>query len=204
MKNTLSRRSAIRKVTGGTVALELARQLLNQGQPVPLLALFGCPFPTSYRWFARARQMVRAQVRRVSTRAGRMLSSLPSSALRPAAPISLRVGENKKTNRTQPEQGADAIVQFRTRVQRATLAAARRYRPGPFAGPISQFLPSREWLNSGFAPLAWRALAQSAEEHFGPAGCTGAQMLREPYAQVFAQLFSQRCQHLAERPRNKF
>lgn len=185
---------------GGTVALELARQLPALGQPVHLLALFGCPFPTSYRWLARARQAVRTQFNRVVARLGRTLAGASAG---PAAHTTPPARATRTSNPSQLVQESDLVVQLRIKVQRATLAAARRYRPGPFAGRISQFLPSRDWLHSGFAPLRWRALGQSAEEHFGPDGCTSAQMLREPYAHFFAQLFRQCCQRLVEHPRSK-
>jgi hypothetical protein len=81
---------------------------------------------------------------------------------------------------------------LQTRVEDCTLAAARRYTPGHFAGRVSLFLPSREWLRSGNKPLHWRSVARESEEYFGPDGCDSDEMLREPNVPAVAELF-RRC-----------
>ena len=73
------------------------------------------------------------------------------------------------------------------KVERATLAALSRYVPGHFAGRVNLFLPSRE-LGSDHVMLRWRSVARRTEVYFGPDGCDGDAMLREPYAPRFAEL----------------
>ena len=85
----------------------------------------------------------------------------------------------------------DSVLVLRAKVERATIAAARRYTPGHFAGRVSLFLPCKEWVRSGNEPLRWRSVAQHAEEYFGPDGCNTDIMLGEPHAPVFAELFRQ-------------
>jgi hypothetical protein len=81
------------------------------------------------------------------------------------------------------------VLVLRARVENSTLAAARRYTPGHFAGRVGLFLPSREWLRSGNEPLHWRSVARESEEYFGPDGCDSDQMLREPNVLAIAELF---------------
>jgi hypothetical protein len=61
-------------------------------------------------------------------------------------------------------------------------------------GRVSLFLPGREALRSGRGELCWRSVAQVAEEYFGPGGCDSHDMLREPAAAAFAELF-RRCEN---------
>ena len=81
----------------------------------------------------------------------------------------------------------------RARVERATVAAVRRYPPRHFAGRLKLFLPGAEWQRSGVAALHWRALAAQAETYFGPDAATGSDMLRESHAPAFAALFRGAC-----------
>src|SRR5207244_12989213 len=87
----------------------------------------------------------------------------------------------------------DPVLVQRARVGDATVAALRRYVPGHFAGNLSLFLPSKEWLGWGHMWRKWQSVAQCTEEYLGPDGCDGATMLREPYAPIFAELFTQHC-----------
>ena len=84
------------------------------------------------------------------------------------------------------------MLALRAAVERAAVAAARRYAPRRFPGRASLFLPCRTWVHSGKEPLRWRSLAQDAEVYYGPDGCNGDNMLREPFASAFAELF-RRC-----------
>jgi len=85
----------------------------------------------------------------------------------------------------------DSVLVLRAKVERATIAAARRYAPGHFAGRVCLFLPCKAWVRSGLEPLRWRSVARDTEEYFGPDGCNNDIMLREPYARAFAELFKQ-------------
>jgi thioesterase domain-containing protein len=86
----------------------------------------------------------------------------------------------------------DPVLALRAKVERATVAAVRRYTPRRFAGRVALFLPGPQWQHSGVAARRWRTLADRVEEYLGPEVSTGFDMLREPHAAAFAQLF-RRC-----------
>lgn len=160
---------------GGTVAFELARQLLQDGADIRFLVMFASPYPTSrptrLRLFlgTRLRLFLAEQVQRV-IRHARALAS-----------------------RSWMERRLYITEKLRLRkARRATLAAIRRYTPSPFAGRVKMMLPSKASVNSNCAPLYWRSVAQHTEVYFGPDGCDRTDMLREPHARAIAELFT-RC-----------
>ncbi len=172
---------------GGTIAFELGRQLLQERAAIPFLALFGAPYPASYRLLPQLRRQLGRQVERV-VRHARALASLPS------ADRGLYIAErlrNHKANSAERPAAPDSVLVLRAKVERATFAAARRYTPGHFAGRVSLFLPCKEWVRSGNEPLRWRSVARHAEEYFGPDGCNSDIMLRELHAPAFAELLKQ-------------
>jgi hypothetical protein len=65
----------------------------------------------------------------------------------------------------------------------------RAYHPRPFAGALCHFLPSREWAQGPFLGLRWKSVARHSEEHFGPDGASGDDMLLPQHAPAFAELF---------------
>ena len=174
---------------GGAIAFDLARQLLRDGAAVSLLALFGTPFPTWYRLLPQLRQRLRDQVERV-VRHTIALTSLSFGEQRLYIAEKLR---NRTAQHAAEPPTTDPVLIQRGKVERTTLAAIRRYVPGHFAGRLSQFLPNREWLSVGNTVSQWRSVAQYTEEYCGPDGCTGDNILREPYAPAFAELFRQCC-----------
>ncbi len=175
--------------TGGTIAFEMARRLLHARAAIKLLALFGAPYPASYRLLPQLRQ-------RLSQKAARVARHARALALRPPGERRLYIAEilRQRSERRAAELHAtrDPVLVLRTRVEDITLAAARRYTPGHFAGRVGLFLPDRQWLRSGNEPLRWRSVARDTEEYFGPDGCDDEQMLREPNVRAFAELF-RRC-----------
>ena len=80
---------------------------------------------------------------------------------------------------------------LRRKVERATVAAGRRYTPGPFDGRVCLFVPNRKWVHSIDEPLRWRLVAQDTAASYGPKGCSVHNMLHEPYVATFAALFQQ-------------
>lgn len=176
---------------GGTIAFELARQLLRDGAAISVLALFFSPYPTVYRRLPLLRRRVGQQVARVVKHA-RALTSLLSGERR--LYITERLRQRAARRAAEGPTARDSVVVQRDKVKRAMVRAMRRYNPGHFAGRVSLFLPNREWLCSGEAPLQWRSVAQGTEEYFGPDGCEGHNMLLEPYAHVFASLLRQCCE----------
>jgi len=169
---------------GGTIAFELAQQLSRNGATVPLLALFGCPYPAYFRYPAQFRQYVLAQARRAA-KAGRDLAAQPWSS------YFLGKVEQRRTRRDAKRTAAlDPVLVQRVKVERATLKAVRAYTPRPYAGRIGLFLPGNEWLRSGVAVDRWKARSQRTFDYFGPDDSGGQDMLREAhYAAAFAQLF---------------
>jgi thioesterase domain-containing protein len=178
---------------GGTIAFELARQLLRDGAAIDFLALFGSPFPTWYRRLSQLRWQFGRQVKRVATHT-RTVISLSSTERRSYVAERLR---NRKALRTSALAATpDPVLVQRERLGAATVAAIRRYAPGHFAGRLNLFLPT-QWLCPDEVLVQWRSVVEYAEGHFGPDGCTGDSMLREPYASAFANLFRRYCQGTA-------
>jgi thioesterase domain-containing protein len=180
--------------TGGTIAFELARQLLEENMAISMLALFGAPYPTSYRFLPQLRQRIGHQAARV-IKYTRAVASVPlGKRLSYIAEVLRQLNDRRAA---EHHAARDPVQVLRVRVEDITITAARRYSPGHFAGRVSLFLPSKEWVrskewvHSGDEPLRWRSVAQSSEEYFGPDGCNGNNMLLEPHAPAFAELFKQ-------------
>ena len=169
---------------GGTVAFELARQLSRGGASVRCVALFGCPDPTWYRLPSQLAWRLRQQMTRVAghARAFRSLSWRELSSY-----IAERRRQRRELRATADAAALDPVLVRRAAVERATIAAIRRYRPAPFAGRLSLFLPCPGWLPS--ATPVWASLAQRTDEYVGPVGCDNDTMLRPPFAAHFAALF---------------
>src|SRR5205823_1271031 len=111
---------------GGTIAFELGRQLLQERAAIPFLALFGAPYPASYRLLPQLRRQLGRQVERV-VRHARALASLPSANR--GSYIAERLC-NHKANSAERPAAPDSGLVLRAKVERATFAAARRYTPG--------------------------------------------------------------------------
>src|ERR1051325_6459031 len=142
---------------GGTVAFELARQLSHGGASVRYVALFGCPDPTWYRlpsqlgrrlrqggasvryvalfggpdptWYRLPSQLgwrLRQQMTRVAGHA-RALSSLSWRAL--GGYIAERRRLRLAGGGAAQAAALDPVLVRRAAVERATIAAIRRYRP---------------------------------------------------------------------------
>jgi thioesterase domain-containing protein len=169
---------------GGTIAFELGRQLLQERAAISFLALFGSPYPTSYRLLPQLRQRIDFELER-ALKHTRALASLSFKGRRSY------IAEKLRQRKARFDATPDPVLVLRARVEKLTMAAVRRYSPRHFAGRVSLFLPSKEWLLSRDAPLGWRSVARSTEQYFGPDGCNGDRMLREPYARAFAELFRQ-------------
>ena len=170
---------------GGTIAFELARQLLEQGSELRFVALFTSPYPTAYRVLSQLRQRVAGEVERVSTHA-RTLLSLSNRERRQYITQRLR---DRKARRNAPPAPPDPVEILRAKVQAATIVGLRRYTPRQFEGRLSLFLPNKRWLRPGSPMLRWRRVAREVDTYVGPDGCDGDHMLLEPYVPVFADLF---------------
>lgn len=172
---------------GGSIAFELARKLAQEGAEVAFVALFGSPYPTAYRALRQLRMRMANVVDRVAMHA-RALAPLSSQERR--CYVAQKLERRRERRRAARRIESDAVLAQRARVEKATIAAVRRYTPAPSPVHLALFLPKRAWADSLDAPLSWRAVGQSAEEYFGPDDCNGDVMLRD-HAPAFADLFRQ-------------
>ena len=128
---------------GGTLAFEVAQQLVAAGHEVSLLALIGSPFPLM---FGRASLMwIRL--------AGYTTALAPTEFLR-------RLRQRFERRRAQALMGSPAR-KARERVESATVAAVRKYTPRPYPGHIDLFVTGDKWHRSH----QWARFARSLREH---------------------------------------
>ena len=146
---------------GGSIAFELARQLLRDGATVSGLALFGAPYTTSYRRLPRLRKRLTSQVEYLQRHA-RALASQPFG--KRWAYLAERLRARKARQTVERPAALGPLLAQRGRVERAIFAALRRYIPGEFDGCLSLFLPCQQWVDSAEQPLRWRAVAQHSDE----------------------------------------
>jgi len=167
---------------GGTVAFALAQQLSREGAVVSLLALFGSPYPAYFRLRAQLLQRVAEHAARIGVLARGLAVRSPAECRRYFAD---RMRRRQDRISAAAAAAADPVLALRAKVERTTVAAVRAYTPGEFAGRVALFLPSTKW------DLArrWRSVAPHAEQYFGPDTCGSQDMLREPNAGTFAELF---------------
>jgi thioesterase domain-containing protein len=171
---------------GGSVAFELARELELAGTEVRFLALFGCPYPV---YFTRAAQLWNGLARQLERLGwhGRELAAQSWGERRRY--LARELGERRERLDAESSRAADPVLARRAVVERATVAAVRRYRPRLYEGRVKLFLPGTGWQRSGVAALRWCAVAAHAETYFGPDSAGGSDMLLEGHASAFAALF---------------
>lgn len=128
---------------GGTLAFEVAQQLVAAGDEVPLLALIGSPFPTM---FGRA-SLLRVRV------------SSYASALTPGG-FARRLLLRRERQKGQGLVSA-ATLAARQRVESATVASVRNYIPKRYPGQIDLFITADKWHRSHL----WRTFAGTVCEH---------------------------------------
>jgi thioesterase domain-containing protein len=172
---------------GGTIAFELARQLLQQGTKVQHLMLVAGPSPGWYRFLPQLRNTLACQLARVGKHAG-ALAAAPG----PSDYITGALRRWQQQRRDSRSHAADPVVARHTRVGDITLEAVRRYAPLFFDGRVCLIVPNRKWLCGRDALLArqWEPFARSVEHHHGSDDCTGDRILLEPYVRTTAELFS--------------
>jgi thioesterase domain-containing protein len=129
--------------SGGTIAFEVAQQLAASGQEVSLLALIGSPFPTRFRHLPQ-----------ILLRVSRYADALVSGSF-----------VRKLQRRLKPidylEEVSPTVLAARERVDRATIAAVRMYRPRRYEGQIDLFVTGDKWHRSN----QWRAVAGNIREY---------------------------------------
>ena len=169
---------------GGMTAFELGRQLLQAGREVSVV-LLGGPYPTTYRPLAIAPALLQARWSRLRRWAGGHWRAIGRLSARGKLSY---VRDRLRRRGSGPKSPAaqDPVLELRRAVERATIAAARRYTPAPFEGPLFLFVPSRRSANNREKQLRWRSVAPNAVVYFGPDGCTRDEMLHDPFAGAFA------------------
>lgn len=135
---------------GGLLALEVAQQLIAAGQEVALLALIGTPFPYTFKPFPRLLLRINQHAR------GLLFGPLEERKRY----IRGRLERRRRSAAVAAETSSEALA-ARKRVQAATMAAVRRYRPRYYPGQIDLFVTSDEWRQA----TPWRKLAASVREH---------------------------------------
>jgi thioesterase domain-containing protein len=173
---------------GGMIAFELGRQLLQTGAQIDFLALFGAPYTTRYRRLPMLRERIAQEMERMVGHT-RALVSLSAGERRLYMAGKLQAYKARRAAASSAAR--DPVLVLRAGVERATLAAARRYTPGHFAGRVCLFVPCENWSRTLNEPLRWRSVAGRSEEYFGPDGCDTDNMLLESHAPAFAELFRQ-------------
>jgi thioesterase domain-containing protein len=128
---------------GGTLAFEVAQQLVAAGEEVALLALIGSPFPSMFG----CASMMRVRLARYA------------KALTPGA-FTLRLQQRLERQRAQAIVGSTTLI-ARGRVERATVAAVRSYRPRPYPGQIDLIVTADKWHRADL----WKAFAGTLCEH---------------------------------------
>lgn len=128
---------------GGSLAYEIAQQLVASGEEVAFLALIGAPFPAM---FAKSSLL-------------RVRLSSYSNALTPAG-FMRRIRLRRERLKAQ-ELVSPAAHAARHRVEAATVAAVRNYIPKPYGGPIDLFITADKWHK----PHLWRPFAPNLREH---------------------------------------
>lgn len=173
---------------GGIVAFEVARQLRALGEEVRVLALFGTPCPTAYLLRNLVQILCRYLLNRIPHHLRAMTGSHSGNALgylrdRIRGFFGEFLKRSKAAQATEGEKNMAAIV------AEATMKAVRAYNPGRYPGNIHLFLASQVAMEQNYGnELDWGKFADgNLRIHIGPDGCTGDTMLRDPYAQFFAE-----------------
>lgn len=129
---------------GGSLAFEVAHQLVAVGETVSFLGLIGAPFPTMF---------TKSSLLRVR------LTSY-SDALTPAG--FLRRIRLRRERQKGEELVSPAARAARHNVEAATVAAVRNYTAKPYHGPVDLFVTADNWHKSHL----WRPFAPNLQEHY--------------------------------------
>jgi thioesterase domain-containing protein len=166
---------------GGTVAFEVAQQLVSKGHNVGLLALFESPFPYYYRPELAFSNGCRYLFHRVQDHA------------REIARLNWKTRAEYIADRIRPRKGGarnevPSHAPF-NEVADATIRAVRAYDPSIYPGRIHLFRASGDIRRRDLTRVQkWRLYAASGcEEHVGLDGSDGSNILIEPFVDASAQ-----------------
>jgi thioesterase domain-containing protein len=142
---------------GGTIAYELAQQLIREGTTVHFVALFAGAFPKCYRVLPQLHERLALRARRT----GKHLRTLGMQTFNDARRyITERLARINESRAAAP----DPVLALRARLKEVTAAAVSRYVPRELNGRVCLFLPSRTSLLSGDRMQAWRGVTPNIEE----------------------------------------
>ena len=151
----------------GAIAFELACKLSTQGKDVALVLLFGCPYPTSYRFTA---QYIARPAFRLSHHV-KAIASMPITQGWRYASTLLGRHLNGDFQRSEVQQAPppmkDRVAARGLAIKEATLRAVRRYRPGRFGGRLGLIQTHETMRYPHDRPLKWRNHAATTELFIG-------------------------------------
>lgn len=185
---------------GGVIAYEVARQLAAQGQTIGLLALIDSVNPAAYALLS-VLERAGARCRRL---AGKLKYHVTNLRRLDAAGQWAYCAERARTilSRLRHEiwrafyrlhlATARPLPELWLNPDQIRLAAAKSYRPQPFSGPISLFVPRvRPDVNAPDGQWGWTELALGGLEVIRVSG-THADMLEERNVAVLAEELGRR------------
>jgi amino acid adenylation domain-containing protein len=175
--------------TGGLIALEMAQQLLSQGETVLLLALLDTHRPGPNR-----KPPVVDPAKRMVTYArenGLDLGPDDFLSLPPEEQLTRFLERTRSANIVPPGLGEEQINRLQRRASwtfQAQLDAVQRYVARPYPGRITLFRSTetqRQGTGDIDVKLGWDELA--AEVEVCPVPATHDSMIREPHVQILGQ-----------------
>jgi thioesterase domain-containing protein len=177
----------------GPFALELALDLERRGVPVLFLALFGCPYPPSYKFLPQIPYWCRRIVLHLS------VAAKPSSLAQSWRYLVARLAARRNAYRAERSpKGTDPLSMVKFRFEQAYAKAVYRYRPRRWTGRMCLFWPNRAWLITDQEAQrfpsslpGWRKVTPDHEVYYGPDSVDPNRMLINADAPIFAELFRQ-------------
>lgn len=173
---------------GGSLAFEVAQQLMARGAEVRLLALFATPFPTVYQRPHRLVANAQYVVDRLLHHLHGFLSPGPVARSRYLRDRMDSISKARSVHRNPAAKSEDNLV--KREIANATIKAVKAYRPAMFSGRIHLFMPSQKTLRQDYGRARnWLSYARlGGRLHIGPDGCAGDTILREPFVEATANL----------------
>jgi len=183
---------------GGSVAFEVAQQLVQRGEEVPFLAFFECPFPTFYLKSRQIPTACRYVINRIPHHV-RAFMELDSAAkgryIREKFGLIKRIFvKPAQVPAAAPAASPEPEVHHQNEeIAAAAMRAVKAYRPTVLPGRIHIFMSSEESRRHDYTHVRkWIKYAGLGHKlYVGPDGCVGSNMLREPHVEVFERLLSE-------------
>lgn len=179
---------------GGTVAFEIANQLVDAGQHVAMLTLFGSAYPATYRKMWSTIRVATYYTARVRYH---LVNAFGEGIREGISYLHQRFLRGGWAEANIIANGASSTTPETRRLEDATLAGIRAYSPRRFAGELDVFMPSKAWRKGGSQPDRWKSLARTLHLHMVPDECHLDDMLRGQYVAGTAALYNRRLDEVA-------